>query len=293
LRDYDAHLRELRGLADGTRRGRLRIIGQFLQELFGGEAIEIGTLCPEDIRRFLALRLDVQRSASYAAQLATSLRCYFRYRATRGDPVGPLVAAILHPVQWKLATLPRALRPDEADRLLDAAGKARRWPKRGYAIVRCALDLGLRCGEIAHLRLDDIDWRHGTVTLKGTKSRHRDVLPLPHATGQALADYLQHERPASKHPSVFVRQTAGQEVPLSPVAVGKAIKRLCRRAGLPQASAHALRHTVASRLVANGGSLKEVADLLRHRSLESTLIYAKLDTPRLAAVALPWPGSQP
>lgn len=293
LRRYDTHLRDLRGLAAATRQGRLRSIGQFLQEQFEGEAIEIGTLCPEDIRQFLARRLETRHSASYAAHLAASLRCYFRYRATRGDQVGPLVDAILHPVHWKLASLPRALQPDETDRLFDAASKARRWPKRSYAIVRCALDLGLRCGEIAHLRIDDIDWRDGTVTLKGTKSRRQDVLPLPQVTGQALADYLQYERPASKCPSVFVRQIEGQEVPLTSTAVGKVIKRTCRRIGLPQASAHALRHTVASRLVTNGSSLKEVADLLRHRSLETTLIYAKLDTPKLAAVALPWPGSQP
>ncbi len=295
LQQYDAHLRDVRGLAQGTRKGRLHIVGQFLQDQFGGTEIEIRRLCPDDVRQFLARQIGAKdRSASYASHLATSLHCYFRYRATGGDPVGHLTAAIQNPVHWKLASLPRALQPEESYRLLDAvASTASPCPKRGYAIVRCALDLGLRCGEIAHLRLADIDWRNGTVTLKGTKSHRQDVLPLPLETGQALADYLQHERPASKHPSLFVRQIAGQDCPLTSMAVQKVIKRACRRIGLPDASAHALRHTVASRLVANGSSLKEVADLLRHRSLETTLIYAKLDTPKLAAVALPWPGSRP
>jgi integrase len=175
---------------------------------------------------------------------------------------------------------------------LESVIGARRWPKCNYAIVRCALDLGLRCGEIAHLLLSDIDWPTGTVTLRGTKSKRQDVLPLPLETGQALADYLQNERPAVKHPAIFVRQIAGQIHPITSAAIQKVIKRACCRIGLSNTSAHALRHTVASRLVENGSSLKEVADLLRHRSLNSSLIYAKLDTPRLAAVALPWPGRE-
>jgi integrase len=151
--------------------------------------------------------------------------------------------------------------------------------------------MGLRAGEIAHLMISDIDWRAGTVTLRGTKSLRQDVLPLPMETGRSLADYLQHERPVTTHPAIFVRQVAGQERPITSGAIQKMVKRACCRIGLPHFSAHALRHTVACRLVENGSSLKEVADLLRHRSLNTTLIYAKLDTPKLASVALPWPGS--
>jgi integrase len=152
-------------------------------------------------------------------------------------------------------------------------------PKRAYAIVRLALDLGLRPGEIAHLKLDDIDWQAATLMLRGTKSLRHDVVPLPAKTGKALADYLQHERPAIRHPAVFIRQVAGRSLPITSCAIQKVIKRSCHRIGLPDASAHVLRHTVACRLVERGSSLKEVAGLLRHRSLNSTLIYAKLDTP--------------
>ena len=180
---------------------------------------------------------------------------------------------------------------EEADRLLDSAAEARKTPKRAYAIVRLALDLGLRSGEIANLNLDDVDWQAGTLILRGTKSQRQDVVPLPEQTGKALADYVEHERSAIRHPAIFVRQIAGRTTPITSCAVQKVIKCACRRIGLPDASAHALRHTVACRLVERGSSLKEVADLLRHRSLNSTLIYAKLDTPKLAAVALPWPGS--
>jgi site-specific recombinase XerD len=140
--------------------------------------------------------------------------------------------------------------------------------------------------------ISDIDWRAGTVTLRGTKSLRQDVLPLSMETGQALADYLQHERPATRHPAIFVRQKEGLDQPITSAAIQKVILHACRRAGLMHSSAHALRHTLACRLVENGSSLKEVADVLRHRSLETTRIYAKLDTPKLSTVPLPWPGSE-
>ena len=291
LHRYDKHLRDVRGLAVGTRKGRLPVVGLLLQEKFKGRAIQIGKLRPDDIRQFLATQLGAHRSASHASHLAATLRSYLRYRTTCGDQVGKLTAVISNPVHWKLASLPRALKPDEIEHLLNSFAAGLRLPKRGYAIMRCAVDMGLRSGEIAHLMIGDIDWRVGTVMLRGTKSLRQDILPLPMETGQALADYLQHERPATSNPAVFVRQKEGHDHPITSAAIQKVIKRACRRIGLMHSSAHAIRHTLACRLVENGSSLKEVADVLRHRSLNTTLIYAKLDTPKLSTVPLPWPGS--
>lgn len=291
LHRFDEHLRDVRGLSTGTRRHRALIVGRLLQRKFAGHPIDIAKLRPEDIRRFLADQLDVRRTPSNASQLASALRSYFRYRTTCGDQVGGLTAVITNPVHWKLASLPRALKPDEADRLLQSFVTVRRSPKLGYAIVRCALDMGLRTGEIARLMISDVDWHAGTVMLRGTKSLRQDILPLPMETGQALADYLQHERPHTSNPAIFVRCLGGRDQPITSMAIQKRIKRAGRRIGLISFSAHALRHTLACCLVENGSSLKEVADVLRHRSLETTRIYAKLDTPKLSAVPLPWPGS--
>jgi integrase len=291
LRRYDDHLRDVRGLAAGTRRDRCRIVAQLLRKKFAGGVVNMAKLRPVDVRRFIARQLDRNHSHSHASQLASALRSYLRYRTICGDPVAGVMAVISSPVQWKLASLPRALKPDEVQRLLGALPNGR-WPRRGYAIVRCALDMGLRAGEIANLLIGDIDWREGTVTLKGTKSRRQDILPLPMATGQALADYLQHERPATPSPAIFVRRRGSRDIPITTDAVQKVIRRACRRVGLPDSGSHVLRHTLACRLVESGGSLKEVADVLRHRSLETTRIYAKLDTPNLTGVALPWPGSE-
>ena len=162
---------------------------------------------------------------------------------------------------------------------------------RADAIVRCALDLGLRSSEIAQLNLDDIDWEAGTITLRRTKGRREDVMPLPEATGRAIALYLRDERPKTQHRMVFARHMTPRERPIGPDLVRKTIRQAYARAGLAHTRSHLLRHTMASRLLASGSSLKEVADVLRHRSLNTTLIYAKLDGSRLVEVALPWPGT--
>jgi len=291
LRRYDEHMRDARGLAAGTRDSHLRIVQRLLLRKFADNPVVIAELQPDDVRQFIADQLELRRTASNATTMASALRDYLRYRATRGDRVGGLTGVISSPAHWSLGSLPRALSNTDVDRLLASFTDALPSPKRGYAIVRCALDMGLRSGEIAKLMLADIDWRTGTVTLKRTKSRRQDVLPLPPSTGQALAEYLRHERPATTNPAVFVRCLAPRDQPIGVDAVRRVIRDAYRRIGLTHSRTHALRHTLACRLLEHGSSLKEVADVLRHRSLNTSLIYAKLDNPRLAAVVLPWPGS--
>ncbi|MGC1952048.1 MAG: tyrosine-type recombinase/integrase [Gammaproteobacteria bacterium] len=158
-------------------------------------------------------------------------------------------------------------------------------------MVRCALDMGLRTSEIAKLALTDIDWNNGTITVRHNKSRREDILPMPVAAGQAIIDYLRFERPPTTSQAVFARRLAPHDVPISADAVRRLIRDAYHRIGLRHSRIHALRHTLARRMLEQGGSLKEVADVLRHRSLNTSLIYAKIDNRRLLAVALPWPGS--
>ncbi len=288
---YNVHMRDARGLAIGTRGGRLAMVGRLLLCKFAGKPIAIGELQPEDVRGFIATELTRVNSVSHASALAAALRAYFRYRATCGDALQALLGVISSPARWSLASLPRALTPEEVQRLLTHCVQAQPTPLRVLAMVRLALDLGLRVGEIARLELADFDWRAGTVTLKGTKPRRQDVLPLPAATGQALAEYLQHERPSSTLPTVFVRRVAPHDKPIGVDMVRSAIGKALRSAGIAHTRCHSLRHTLACRMVNSGSSIKEVADVLRHRSLNTSLIYAKLDLQLLAEVALPWPGS--
>ena len=291
LQRYDEHMRDARGLTAGTRRGRLRTVQRLLLRKFAGRPVAISELQPDDVRGFVAEQLELRGTASNAATLAAALRAYFRFRTTCGDQVGGLLGVIASPAHWNLASLPRALKPAEIEHLLASFTAALASPRRGYAMVRCALDMGLRSSEVAKLALADIDWRAGTVTLKRTKSRRQDILPLPASTGRALADYIRHERPVTTNPAVFVRRHAPRDQPIGVDAVRRVIGDAYRRIGLTHGRTHALRHTLACRLLDHGSSLKEVADVLRHRALNTSLIYAKLDSRRLAAVALPWPGS--
>jgi integrase/recombinase XerC len=207
-----------------------------------------------------------------------------------GDKVHHLVGVTSFPANWQQATLPKTLNNDEVERLLAALDYGGKAARRTAAIVHCALDLGLRSCEVAHLGLDDIDWSAATITLRRTKGRREDVMPLPAATGQAIADYLKYERPPTNNRAVFVRNVAPRDQPVGPDLIRKSIRQAYALAGLPYTRSHLLRHTMASRLLAGGSSIKEVADILRHRSLNTTLVYAKLDSKNLSAVALPWPG---
>ena len=291
LRRYDEHMLKARGLSSGTRRGRLRTVERLLLYKFANRPVVIGELHPDDVRHFISSQLQLRRTTSNASTLASALRAYLRYRTTCGDRVHGLLGVIASPAHWGLASLPGALKPIEVERLLASFTSSLSSPRRGYAIVRCALDMGLRSSEVANLQLADIDWRAGTVTLKRTKSLRQDILPLPALTGQALAEYVHHERPKTTNSAVFVRRLAPRDLPIGVDAVRRVIHDAYRRIGLTHGRTHALRHTLACQLLDRGSSLKEVADVLRHRSLNTSLIYAKLDTSRLAAVALPWPGS--
>jgi site-specific recombinase XerD len=288
---FDDYLNDVRGLTSETRRNYRRIVLNFLQACFGNAEIVFTALQPDDVRHFIAEQLTPRATSAKAGQLASALRAYFRYRGAGGDDVHALGSVIALPAHWNLATLPKALTDDEVNRLLNAFPPELPSCRRAYAMVRCGLDLGLRASEIAKLALADIDWPAGTVTLRSTKSRREDVLPLPTATGQAIADYLRYERPRTTNPAIFVRRLAPHDVPIGPYAVHRLIRDAYQRIGLEHGRTHALRHTLARQLLEQGSSLKEVADILRHRSLDTSLIYAKLDSRKLSAVALPWPGS--
>ena len=195
LRRYDAHMDRVRGLAPKTRTLVLRIVGRLLRQRFGGGIIDIAAIKPVHVRQFFAQQAKLYRKPAGASSVVTALHGYFRYRASLGDLVHGLIGTVSCPANWRLSTLPKALTAEEVEQLVNSLGKPGRSMRRADAMVRCALDLGLRSGEVARLGLDDIDWRAGTITLRHTKGRHEDVLPLPVTTGEAIATYLKNERP--------------------------------------------------------------------------------------------------
>lgn len=291
LRRFDDYLSHARGLARSTRENTLRLVGRLLRDRFGDSAFEFSEVTPEHVRSFLAEQAKVYKTPTSLSMVVSSLRGYFRWRSSQGDTIHALVGALSTPANWQQASLPTSLKPAEVQQLVASLGQAGASMRRADAMVRCALDLGLRIGEVARLSLDDIDWAAGTITLRRTKCRREQVMPLPVATGDAIVAYLRSERPKTLHRMVFASHKTPHERCLGRVTVGTTIREAYARAGLPYTRPHLLRHTMASRLLATGSSLKEVADVLRHRSLNATRIYAKLDSRHLVEVALPWPGA--
>ena len=290
LRRFDDYMEHVRGLAPKTRSAMLRIVRELLWRRFKERPVVFSALTPEYVRRCFARLTERCHAPVSMGAVVSALRGYFRFRASCGDAVHGLVGVLSYPANWDQAALPKTLTDEEVERLLSSLHSPIPAMRRGTAIVRCAVDLGLRSAEIAGLTLDDIDWEAGTLTLRKTKNRREQVLPLPEPTGRAIAAYLQHERPKSPHREVFVRRMAPHDETIGPDLVRKTIRQAYERAGLPYTRSHLLRHTIARRLLDGGSSLKEVADVLRHRSLNTTLVYAKLDSRNLRSVALPWPG---
>ena len=289
LERFDQYMRQARGLADNTRDQRVGIVRRLLSDQFGSRPVVPARLSPAGVRHFVVDHAD-RWSAGSMHVIAGALRGYLRFRASQGDKVQALLAAIPSIAQWRLATLPEVPTEAEIGQLLRSFDKPFSSSRRANAMLRCLVDLGMRSSEVVGLRLDDIDWRAGTVRLAKPKSRRTDVLPLPSETGRAISSYLVSERPQSPSRAVFVRHVAPYDKPIGTGVVQRAVRQAYRRCGLPYTRVHILRHSVASRLLSAGTPLKEIADVLRHRSLDTTAIYTKVDTARLSAVALPWPG---
>jgi integrase/recombinase XerD len=292
LAAFDRHMDVVRGLAAKTRYLRVRMVGRFLAERFRDGPVALAELTAADLTQFV-LGGGKRRSAGTIRVMAGALRCYLRFRGLAGDPVGALANAIPAAAHWRLASLPDVLSQAEVDQLLGSFNDTVPSCKRAYAMVRCLTDLGLRTCEVVRLRLDDLDWEAGTLRVAQGKSRRTDLLPLPVETGRAIADYLREERPQTTSRAVFVRHVAPYDEPIGAGVAQSAVRDAYRRCGWTHTRVHTLRHSVASRLLRQRTPLKEIADVLRHRSLDTSAIYAKVDIARLAAVALPWPGRAP
>ena len=292
---FEQHQRRTRGLRDQTLHGYARFVRGLIREALGEDPIDVRRLDPSDVVRF-ARAMTGRFSPRSMKAVGTALRSFMRFLRTEGVCDERLEAAIPAVAHWRLSALPRCLTDEQLDQLLVSFGASTPCARRDRAIVLCLSTLGLRPGEVAALHLEDIDWRRGTVHLCTRKTRRGAVLPLPRDAGRAIVDYLRHERPRTAERRVFVQHLGRRRgAPVSSAVVSATVVRALRRAGIeaPLAGAYVLRHTVASRMVRRGTSLKEVGDFLGHRCLDTTTIYAKLDVPALRDVAVPWPEVMP
>jgi site-specific recombinase XerD len=287
LVQYRDYLRSERALRPGTVGQYLRFAAAFLSwpPLMQGPGL--ADLTAGQVTAFVMTSCR-QRSASQAKLMVTALRSLLRFLHVGGYVTASLTDAVPSVPGWPKARLPQAVRADQITAILSRCDTRSALGRRDYAVILLMARLGLRAGEVAALRVTDVDWRAGQLSVRG-KGNRLDDLPMPVDVGQALADYIQYARPRTPvSESLFVRAVA----PFGPMHTGtitSLVHRACGRAGITPFGPHRLRHAVACALLAEGASLEEIGQLLRQRDQTTTAVYAKVDLARLSGLAMPCP----
>jgi site-specific recombinase XerD len=292
LTRYEGYLRHERALAEGTICAYLPFVRELIAKHLDGGSARPDSLRPGDLRDFLLAR--VRRMAPKRAQyMGTALRSFLRFLFLRGETGSDLALAIPTVRQWRLSSVPRHLPAPDVERLLRACDCSSATGRRDHAILLLLVRLGLRASEVLTLELGDLHWRAGEIIVRG-KGLVRDRLPLLPDVGEALALYLQKDRPAAGSRRVFLCRRAPHRGFAHPSTVSTIVARALVRAGLAPATrgAHLLRHSLATAMLRRGASLTEIGQVLRHRSPNTTEIYAKLDFDALRDVAMPWPTAR-
>lgn len=287
LEGFARHLQAQRALSAPVVMAYVRWVRPFTRDMLCPDGVEQPRdVSAVELAAFLADRLPALSRKS-AQMTACALRSLLRFLHAEAVLSADLVDAVPPIASWRLFGLPQALTSGQVQALLDVCGSAGPVGQRDRAVISLLARLGLRCAEVATLALQDIDWADGTVRIHG-KAGRVDRMPLPVDVGQVLVDYLRHGRPKTDARTVFVRAVA-PFTPLRSTSVSCIVARAARRAGLGTVHGHRLRHTAATQTLNAGASLEEVAQLMRHAGVATTVIYAKTDQARLATLARPWP----
>lgn len=278
-------LRKHRGASDGTVRQYARGAIELIQAL-GNEPMRWNA---QGVRGYFVERTS-ECGVGTAEKLVTSLRAFLRFLGVHGQCQADLHDAVPAFAAWRLAELPRYLTAEQVDRLIAACDGRSPERRRDRAIILLLVRLGLRAGDVAHLRLADIEWGTGSVRVSG-KGRYQVRLPLPQDVGDAVVDYLECRPRIGNDDHVFVRNIAPHRPFLGGDGVSSVVRRALKRAVVetPAKGAHALRHTAATEMLRHGVPLDQIALVLRHRGIDTTAYYAKADVNLLKRIAQPWP----
>jgi integrase/recombinase XerD len=289
--EYQGFLRDHRGISDDRAALHGVHVAAFLKDLGRiGNAKGIRSLTPAAVHAFIVGRAD-KLSRSDRKTMCTALRGFLRFLLVRGYLRRDLVSCVPVIPSFKLDRLPRGIDWDGIQRILAVIDRSTPVGCRDYAMLLLLATYGMRVGQLCSLRLDDVDWRRQTIRIRAAKGGKDTILPLRKSVGEALINYLRHARPRRSYREIFLRIRA----PLTPMRhVSAQIRPYARKAGVPPPfGAHAWRHACATRMLAKGQSLKTIRDILGHRSIESTFIYAKVDVEMLRQAALEWPAVSP
>jgi len=285
LASFERYLLAERGLAAGTVRGYVDHARCFLGQLRPG--IELADVTAAEVTTAVLGR-SVAVPVSATRNFVSGLRAFLRFCVIEGLVSADLSQAALPVTGRRRSTLPAGITTAGARALPDSCDRRSALGRRDYALIITLLRLGLRRSEVARLRLDDIDWRAAEVVVRG-KGAREGRLPLPVDAGKAIASYLRRGRRATDRRELFLQARAPYE-PIASATVASAVRRACRRAGIAEVGSHRLRHTMACEMISAGVPLVEIAQVLRHHSLQTTAVYARVDLDRLRRLAAPWPG---
>jgi len=290
LQDFRRHFLEERGAALVSYLALQPILHQFLSDCFPDGTIDCARLSAHDVIGFVR-RHAYRHSPGRAKLLVTALRVFLRFLCQRGDITSALVACVPRVAMWPGSTIPKFLSPDQVRQVLAHCDQNSATGMRNYAILLLLSRLGFRADEIVRLTLDNIDWEKGCITFRG-KGGAWAQMPLPADVGEAIVAYLQRGRPPSPCRRLFLRHVAPKTGFTNSGAIATLVRRAIIRAGIQsqRKGSHLFRHSLATRMVNAGSSLAEIAELLRHQSIETTNLYAKVDFHALRSIALPWLG---
>lgn len=287
---YERFLVAERNLAPNSIAHLRMFARQLLTEIFGDDPPKLSTLRAPDVTAFIQ-RHAHDHGPFYARHLVRAMRSFLRYLHYKGLIDTDLSLAVPKVARWRLSTLPKHLPAAQVRQVLRHCDRSTVLGQRDYAILLLLARLGLRAGEVVKLRLEDIDWENARITICGKGGRWAQ-LPVPADVAKAIARYLRHGRPRCSCRHLFIRDRAPVERFSRAASIASVVKRALKRAGVASArkGAHLLRHSLATDMLRKGASLDEIGEVLRHRSSDTTAIYAKVDINSLRALALPWPG---
>jgi site-specific recombinase XerD len=283
-------MQQQRGTSDPTLYNYSRSIRDLLKRL--GE-----DPCKFDAHSLRQFVLEKSQQCGWAAAktCTTALRMFLRFLIAEGKCATGLDAAIPVLAHWRLSSLPRYLQPEEVERIISSCNPGSPVGRRDRAVLLLLARLAFRAGDIVRLRLSDVDWEVAEIQVSG-KGRRQTRLPLTQEVGDALVAYLQNGRPSTDTDVLFIRSRAPFRAFASHCAVSVIVAQAMRRASVTcqsRGAAHVLRHSAATSMLQQGASLQDIADILRHRSIETTQIYAKVDVTALRQIAQSWPEVQP
>jgi site-specific recombinase XerD len=292
LRDYEKHLRVDAGLARSTAQYRLRYARDLLEHFEVRRIDQVRAWLPTDLAEYVADKGRRLKPGS-GQVLASSIRSFLRFLLTDGLLRRDLAAAVPSFAHWRLSALPVVVKRDDLEQLLRVVDARTPIGMRDRAVLLCLMDLGLRAAEVAAVTVDGADLLRGVLRIAHRKERCAAEFPMTERLSTALGHYLRQGRPQCTSRELFVIHRAPIGQPLKPLGIHDIVVRCAARAGIAELirGTHVIRHSVASSLINAGASIKDIADLFGHRSIDTTAIYAKVDIDSLARVAMPWPGA--